>query len=317
MSGLSRKSGVIMYYLAQYYVSPCSNCIIQVLDGIGVEYFVSSGYRDGTGGFVTFYIDERDVRMDRIQMEFPVDITNSNREYDCHGEAENRVVRTTYFPQYTEEERRQGKLLEIRCITAKLDPANYEDVYRETCVFDRSHIGTDMGHHKIQANPLEIRRMFKWGNSHFFSGSITTGGLFCDDRAVSIMECAGLKGLQYGPVLKWKTNVPVSNVHQILPSNTIPDGAFIPIRDVEPYTCEICGMQMLRISGKKPLYGIRDELLNCDIDFCRTLPLFLDCSAERYSGGRTHYIISQRAYRVLKENKMCRGVEFTPLTLLP
>ncbi len=305
-----------MYYLVHYYISPCNNHIINVLREIGIEHFVSSGYKDGAGGFVTFYIDERDVRMDRIQMEFPVDITNSNREYDCHEEAED-VVRTTYFPQYTEEERRQGKWLEIRCITAKLDPTNYGDVYRETCVFDRSHIGTDMGHHKIQANPLEIRRMFKWGSSHFFSGSITTGGLFCDDRAVSIMERAGLKGLQYGPVLKWKTNVPISNVHQILPSNTISDGAFMPIRDVEPYTCEMCGMQMLRISGKKPLYGIRGELVNCGIDFYKTLPIFLDYSSKRHSGGRTHYIISQKAYKIFKENKMLRGVEVTPLTLLP
>ena len=209
------------------------------------------------------------------------------------------------------------KRQDIRCVTSKIDPTNDGDAEEVTCVFDRSRTGIDIGHHRLQARPLEIRRTFKWGNSQFFSGSITTGGLFCDDRAVSLMEHACLRGIQYGPVLKWQTGTPIPNLHQVIPDHVIPNGAFVPIRDMEPYTCELCGMQMLRISGQKFLYGIRSTLLAPEIDFYKTLPLFLDYSAKRYSGGREHCIISQRAYQVLKKNKMCRGMEFTPLTLVP
>lgn len=210
-----------------------------------------------------------------------------------------------------------AKWIEIFGITTKIDPANNADMSSVTCIFDRTNTGACIGHHRIQSSPIEVRKTLKWGNSQFFSGAIATEGLFCNDRAVSIMEHAGLKGLQYGPVLKWRTGIPISNVYQILPTNVIPDGAFYPIRDMESYTCEMCSMQMLRISGKRHLYGIRDSYMNQDIDFYKTLPLFLDYSSKRYNGGRIHYIISQRAYQVLEENRMCRGVEFIPLTSEP
>ncbi len=306
-----------MYYLIHYSIAPCDKFTIQALNDLGVKYTVSHGYKNGRGGFVAFYIEDNDSRIGRIRVEFPENAENSNQEGTLQENLDSRIINTIYFPKYTEKERCEGSWLDVRCITAKLDPANYEDIYRASCIFDRSRIGKDIGHHKVQINPLEIRRTFKWGNSQFFSGAIAVGGLFCDDRAVSIMEHADLKGLQYGPVLKWRTGVPIPNVHQVLPNHVIPNGVFAPIRDMESYTCEMCGMQMLRISGKKFLYGIRDNFLNPEVDFYKTLPLFLDYSSKRHSGGKIHYIISQRAYQVLKKNRMCRGVEFTPLTLMP
>lgn len=289
-----------MNYLIQYSIYPSDKRIEEHLNNLKIKYNKSSGTK---GEFIIFYIYDTDGKITEIQKLFS---------------GENKLlVNNIYYPKYTEEEIKKSMWIDIRCVTSKIDPTNDGDAEEVTCVFDRSRTGIDIGHHRLQARPLEIRRTFKWGNSQFFSGSITTGGLFCDDRAVSLMEHAGLRGIQYGPVLKWQTGTPIPNLHQVIPDHVIPNGAFVPIRDMEPYTCELCGMQMLRISGQKFLYGIRSTLLAPEIDFYKTLPLFLDYSAKRYSGGREHCIISQRAYQVLKKNKMCRGMEFTPLTLVP
>lgn len=291
-----------MYYLVHYCVKSYSSELIEMLSRLKIQYIIIPPHGGGNNGFVSFKIKENSSEFEIIRSKFPYVISSD----------------TLYFPNYTEAERCAAKWLEFRAITAKIDPANDGDLTIQTCIFGHSRIGIrNIGHHRIQIKPVELKRSIRWGNSAFFSCSITTPGLFCDDRAVSIMEHAGLKGLQYGPVLKWRTGIPIPNVHQVLPNHVIPNGVFAPIRDMESYTCEMCGMQMLRISGKKFLYGIRDNFLNPEVDFYKTLPLFLDYSSKRYNGGKIHYIISQRAYQVLKKNRMCRGVEFTPLALIP
>lgn len=301
-----------MNYLVHYYVRPYNGKIIGFLEKLDIQCSISPAHGTGDSGFITFKVYDDNPLFNEIKEAFynrTVEFFNVSRE--CIS------INTIYYPCYTEAERCGAKWLDIRAITTKIDPANDEDVSRVTCVFGHSRSGTDIGHHRVQAKPVELRRTFKWGNNQFFSGSITTGGLFCSSRAVSIMEHAGLQGLQYGPVLKWRTSTPILNVHQILPEYVIPNGAFSPIRDMESYVCEMCGMQMLRISGKKHLYAVRDSYFDPAMDFFKTLPLFLDYSARGYSGGKVHYILSQRAYQVLKENRMCRGVEFTPLTSVP
>ena len=246
-----------MNYLIRYSIYPSDKRIEEHLNNLKIKYNKSSGTK---GEFIIFYIYDTDGKITEIQKLFS---------------GENKLlVNNIYYPKYTEEEIKKSMWIDIRCVTSKIDPTNDGDAEEVTCVFDRSRTGIDIGHHRLQARPLEIRRTFKWGNSQFFSGSITTGGLFCDDRAVSLMEHAGLRGIQYGPVLKWQTGTPIPNLHQVIPDHVIPNGAFVPIRDMEPYTCELCGMQMLRISGQKFLYGIRSTLLAPEIDFYKKLPLF-------------------------------------------
>lgn len=291
-----------MYYLIHCYVKLYSGELIDTLNRLKIQYTIIPPHGGGNNGFVSFKIKENSAEFEIIRNRFPCAISSD----------------ALYFPNYTEAERCAAKWLEFRAITAKIDPANDGDLTIQTCIFGHSRIGIrNIGHHRIQIKPVELKRSIRWGNSTFFSCSITTPGLFCDSRAVSIIKHAGLKGLQYGPVLKHKTDISIPNIYQMIPKNIIQDGAFISVRDMEPYTCGICGMQMLRISGPKYLYAVRDSYLDPDIDFYQTLPLFLDRASSGYSGGKARYIISQRTYRALKENKMCRGVEFRPLILSP
>ena len=304
-----------MYYIIHYSIRPANRLALSVLDRLHISYTVAQGYKTEENSLVAFQISESDPRNKEIRTVFCGKVFNEEelRGIETHARIENAL----YFPKYEEKDFYRAKWVEIFGITTKIDPANNEDISSVTCIFDRTNTGAYIGHHRVQSSPIEVRRTLKWGNSQFFSGAIGTEGLFCDDRAVSIMKHTGLKGLQYGPVLKWRTGIPIPNVHQILPTHVIPDGAFYPIRDMESYTCEMCGMQMLRVSGQRYLYGVKDSYLRSDIDFYRTLPLFLDYSSKKYNGGRIHYIISQHAYQILKENRMCRGVEFTPLTSVP
>lgn len=307
-----------MNYIRHYGVSPYSTELKQILEEkYGIKCTVLHNYYLNRDVRLIFDLDESNPRFQEI-LRFIPDITpDEELNAVVHTpEIETPVTTALFFPSYTEEERQNTKWLQIRPMTTKVDPVNDERLCKVTCIFGRNRFNVDLGRHKEQANPYEIKRPVKWGNSQFFSAAlIGASSLFCDDRAKIIMDNAKLRGLRYGPVLKWKAGTIIPNIHQILPDHVIPDGAFVPIRDMVDYRCDMCGMQMLRVTGPCSLYGIRDCCMDPEIDFYQTLPLFLGKQRDEPVFAIPHYIISQRAYQVLRENKMCRGVEFTPLTL--
>ena len=221
-----------MNYIIHYSIRPANKFAISTLDRLRISYTVAHGYRTEQNSLVAFRINESDPRNEEIRTVFCEKATGKGEGIQDR-ETYARIENALYFPKYEEKERTDAKWIEVFGITTKIDPANDEDMSSVTCIFDRTNTGAYIGHHRIQSRPIQVRRALKWGNSQFFSGAITTEGLFCNDRAVSIMEHAGLKGLQYGPVLKWRTGVPIPNVHQILPNHVVPNGAFAPIRDME------------------------------------------------------------------------------------
>lgn len=305
-----------MHYIRHYSIYPCDHILRKQLETYGVACTVLNNPSTKQDTYLIFDLDESDPTFEELLKLIP-DITPDDVLNEIVRRKDPAPVTTAlFFPSYTEEERQNTKWLQIRPMTTKVDPVNDERLCKVTCIFGRNRFNVDLGRHKEQANPYEIKRPVKWGNSQFFSAAlIGASSLFCDDRAKIIMDNAKLRGLRYGPVLKWKAGTIIPNIHQILPDHVIPDGAFVPIRDMVDYRCDMCGMQMLRVTGPCSLYGIRDCCMDPEIDFYQTLPLFLGKQRDEPVFAIPHYIISQRAYQVLRENKMCRGVEFTPLTL--
>ncbi len=310
-----------MNYLIRYNVYVYDKAIKEKLESEGIKC-TSINTGDENAAFFVFEIMENDKNISKVNEIIP-EITSDERleEIFRNREDDAPVVMAFYFSVYTEEERSNAKWLELCPMTMKIDPVNEEQAFTMTCIFKQTRRGIDVGRHYIQSSPCEIQRAVKWGNSQFFSGtSIGFNSLFCSDRAAVLMQQAGLRGLGYGPVLKKGTRVPVANVRQVKPEHTIANHAFVPVRDMEEYTCEICGMKMLRMTGQRSLYGIRESYIDPEIDIFETLPLFagLPSLGDRTpSEARSKFIISQRAYQALKKNAMCRGVEFTPLETFP
>lgn len=310
-----------MHYIKHYSIKNHNILIKKMLQEEGVKCIDINPSGSGMTFFVCD-IDENSENIEKLLNIIPEETGNERfEEIIKNREDDAPVVRVFCFPVYTEEERCSAKWLELQATATKIDPVNEEQAFTMTCIFKQTRRGIDVGRHCIQSSPCEIQRAVKWGNSQFFSGtSIGFNSLFCSDRAAVLMQQAGLRGLGYGPVLKKGTRVPVANVRQVKPEHTIANHAFVPVRDMEEYTCEICGMKMLRMTGQRSLYGIRESYIDPEIDIFETLPLFagLPSLGDRTpSEARSKFIISQRAYQALKKNAMCRGVEFTPLETFP
>ena len=82
---------------------------------------------------------------------------------------------------------------------------------------------------------------------------------------------------------------------------------------MEESICPDCGIQILHFTDGRYLYGVKEGMLNPNVDFYETLPSF-----GGYPGTScgTEYLISRRGYQMLRSNKMTRGVEFIPLQVI-
>ena len=136
-----------MNYLIRYSIYPSDESIEEHLNNLKIKYNKSSGTK---GEFIIFYIYDIDEK--KIQ-KYKKLLSGKNK----------LLVNNIYYPKYTEEEMNKSTWIDIRCLTSKIDPTNDGDAEEVTCVFDRSRTGIDIGHHRLQARPLEIRRTFKWG----------------------------------------------------------------------------------------------------------------------------------------------------------
>lgn len=302
-----------MHYIRHYSVYPYDDSLKRRLEEEwGIECITLYKGLTQEPNLLIFDIDESDPRSNEILAIVPP--ITPPMEGSFTSPLPSRYCNCLYFPQYSEEERKSAKWLMMDPITQKVEPRNVETMFAITCVVGKTKTGLDLGRHRVQIEPYMTTKNIKFGNSQFFYGNyMHDSHIFCDDRARQIIENAGLRGVCFENVLKWKTREPLPNMYQIMPENIVPDGVLVGDREIEEYTCEICGMTILRMTGGRAKYGILADKLDPDIDFYQTLPIAAGRQdVPPYIAG-TMIIISQRAYQVFAEKKMKRAVRFTPL----
>lgn len=143
---------------------------------------------------------------------------------------------------------------------------------------------------------------------HIFCSSMAASYLFCTQYAKQSLSEVSNK-IIYEPVLRASTSQPIGDLFYMNFVETIPKKAVDLSNVREVYTCPVC---QKRTYLPPVQLRIREEFLHNGTDFCKTEDIF-------GSGGNFSFhmnIISQRAYQVLKQKALIRGLEFAPILLI-
>ena len=131
------------------------------------------------------------------------------------------------------------------------------------------------------------------------------------------MEDNGIRGIVYSPAYKGATKNIIPDLHHLTPTFRVPGDALVGIDAFVDYTCPNCGMKMLKPTGGRFRYGVRAGSIPNDIDFCQTDAAITHNHDGETTNGRCYPLISQRMYRVIKENKMDASLTITPVEIIP
>lgn len=219
-----------------------------------------------------------------------------------------------HFPIYTEEELRSAQWLSMRSSFSKILAENNSELIKIDCIFGTDKWGNASGRH-IRFNGVPaVKKPVKWRRNHFASLMGNENQLFCDNLTKRVLAENGICGIDYGPVIHKKTRQPIEDLQQMLSTYTVPNGAIVGLDWTDEYRCEYCGMQMISICDDRYKYGIRNGSIPEYIDFCRTLPLFTH--KPYLANGREVVLVSQKLYRVLKENMLDASLWFEPVAMI-
>ena len=219
---------------------------------------------------------------------------------------------------FSKKELDEAKWLTMRCTNQKFEAQSWEETFEYSCTETRTAINHrgkpeihEYANHGKQIAPYQFTKAnIKWGKSSF-CGTITGGRdtIFCNDNAVSVIESNGLTGLSFAPVLQHRKNVYLENVHQLVFDNIIPDEKTQMQGLDKVWHCPHCGKKKYMYNSLSRLVIDRDAL--GEQDFYSTEENYHYWSDE--TRPQALFIVSQRAYRVLKENRMTGTLEFFPL----
>ena len=226
----------------------------------------------------------------------------------------NGYIFINYFPVYSESELLNAKWLSVRCVYYKVTPTNWCDCEELTCCCGNTDYGAPIGKHYLQKAFYTVKRPVKWGKNFFASGARSEYNLFCNDIARRYLLNNHLNGVSCDPVLQKSNGQHFPDLFQLNSSHQVPDAAFCPISDIKEHKCLQCGMKMMQFQNSRAQYALSGDCLDNTIDFYKTPPLFLGPAL--LTGGQHRFLVSQRFYRVLKDNLLDRNLVFTPLRVI-
>ena len=214
--------------------------------------------------------------------------------------------------QYSEEERSKAKWLHVYSTYFGIDNGFgewrrfYKNIHatgRYVTAFGEKTSVKEY-EHKIQIAPLQSNTPPKWRSTRQFCTDKYSGFvLLCSEVARQTIKDSELNGATFCPVLSAKTGEEYANVLQLMPAmceDFLAPGPFI-----KTWTCNTCGKTLYRhmVTGRGELL-IREEQIPKNLDFVQTPPIVSGCP---------YYVISQRAYHILKDAQITRSLVFEPL----
>ena len=124
-------------------------------------------------------------------------------------------------------------------------------------------------------------------------------------RIKKLSEEANLNGMNFGNILS-KKGESVANLFLLDSPCKLPLEAVAPGHGETPYKCACCGRVALEFTNSYTLH-LKAASIPDGTDFCMTDSFW----GEGFSFP--FYIISQRFYRLLKENKLTGGIRLSPV----
>lgn len=211
---------------------------------------------------------------------------------------------------YSEKELLEAEYLEFRPIRLAIDIINPEEAFECPCTWV-SDSGTIHYGHITQKGMLTIASFRGSEKTYFFHESAGVSFLFARKSAADVLKNNNITGIQYWPVHQKtrRKELIESNFYQLV-SDHIINTDCICLDEVERIIhCPVCGKEQYLLS---PGYQLKlySEKLTLNQDFYMTEPVF--------GAGipMPVFFVSQRIYRLLKEQHFDKNVIFEPVKLI-
>lgn len=209
------------------------------------------------------------------------------------------------FVTYTEKEISNSKYLVMRPKKQVVDIINYGEAYRYSCEWISS-MGLEKVNHAEQVGTFAIRKEPSSKTSTAFWVEDTGfAEVFTDKRVYELVREYSLQGIKFENVMN-KKRVYSENIFQMKSPHIINMDLIEMGHGERKEVCHICGKEQFFI----------DNIYQLHLDFSK-----LEVQSDLYMTERMWgqgiaypiYIISQRFYQLLKQNKLVGGISLSPV----
>ncbi|MBR3815314.1 MAG: hypothetical protein IKJ27_01160 [Clostridia bacterium] len=169
---------------------------------------------------------------------------------------------------------------------------------------------SECGSGEVQREPFKIKKVPKWGKRFFGELNWIGDELFVNDKAKEALLENGIKGISFMDVLSKNGKEVLPDIHQLVIPNTLDGGLMAGCRAIsESQLCSKCRVTKYLSSGIGMLH-FKKEVFENQPDIVKTGEIF----------GSMHYaakliIVRQKVYKMIVDNKMERGLVFSPIVL--
>lgn len=206
-------------------------------------------------------------------------------------------------PIFTKKELENAELLVLSPKKQWISVINDEKSCRYTCP-----IGRHKFQHEEQIGLYQISKEPKTdGKTAFWHEDTGWADVFADFRVKKLAKDNGLVGVEFRDVLL-RGDCVSQNIFQLSSPNKIPQDAIYLGYGEQPYFCPVCG-RVQYVMQKPNIYQLHldSSRLQCKSDLYVTERIWGEGLASPM------YVISQRFYRLLRENKLDGYLSLSPV----
>lgn len=207
--------------------------------------------------------------------------------------------------EYTDLERNRAELLWLWPKSQKIDIIKEDDSFDYLCE-GTSIYGNACYKHKVQKGALRISKEPSLkSKTVFWTESTGFSVVFAAKQVYEAVTTSSLEGIDFWNVLKRNGSVSDS-IFQMTSKHMIGRECVEPGHGEIIERCPICGKEQFQTSSNYVMHLYFNKI-QTQSDLYVT---------ERMFGagfGHPNYIVSQRFYRFLKDNKLTGGLEFSPV----
>lgn len=258
------------------------------------------------------YLREKNIHYQKNECNVTGDslvfsIWSNNKNYKTIlNELEKLNVRDPLvFVTYSASEINNAKLLVMTSRKQTIDIMNSEEAYRHSCKWISS-MGVKKVKHEEQVKTFVIRKEPSSKTSTAFWAEDTGfAELFADKRVYELVKEHSLQGIIFENVMN-KKGVYSENIFQIKSPNIITRDFIEMGHGERKVVCHICGKEQFFINN---IYQLHLDLSKL------TIQSDLYMTERMWGEGIAYplYIISQRFYQLLKQNKLAGGIIVSPV----
>ena len=275
-----------------YYCERTSERLINYLTVESIKYNVTEGISAGRYACPAL-------------VSFNIWADDKNAEQ--HMQALNAISQfgPTKYAEYSSRDYSKAAYLMMRPKSQSVEIVNPDEAFQYSCQWVNS-VGMHLRKHEKQVGPVVIAKEPDIRKSTaFWSEDTGFSVFFASKKVVDLVNQHPLVGISF-PKVKLRNGNESENIFQMISPNIITQDCIgmENLKIVE--TCLVCGKEQFFLDHAEQLH-VDFSKLPVDSDLYLTESIFGEGDPEPM------FIISQRFYQLLNENKLARNVVFTPV----